>query len=466
MSETPLYFRSAHDLAGGLRDRAFTVAEMTNVFLDRIETYSRRCHAFITATPDQAREQAAKRDDCFAHDQASSVFFGIPFATKDLFDIAGVPTTGGSRVLFDNVPTKNAALVDFMLAVGAVSVGKANLHEFAYGATGENAHFGTPVNAYDESRLACGSSSGSAAAVAYGMCTAALGTDTGGSVRVPAVMNGLVGLKPTFERLSLEGAIPYCWSLDHAGLITRTVQDCAAMLAICGPAETQRAAPPPSPPSDIFGGLRIGLPTGAHFERADPEILALTEQVVRALEQRGARARPVSLPDLRFARTVSLTLQMPEALSYHSRYLETRAHLYGFDFRAGLALGQYVLAEHYVRSRRLVSQYRGETEAEFKDLDLIITPATPIPAPKLGTVSVTLGGETEAVGNALTRFTSFFNMTGHPALTMACGMHSLGLPIGIQLVGRFWREATLLAVAAVIEAEFSGSVHAPKIDRS
>lgn len=463
MSESPLHFRSAHELAGGLRRRAFNVSEITDIFLDRIAAYSARCHAFITATPDKARQEAAERDSRLSKDESASTFFGIPFATKDLIDIAGVPTTGGSRVLFDNIPMHNAAIVDSLFDAGAVSVGKTNLHEFAYGATGENEHFGTPVNAYDETRLACGSSSGSAATVAYGMCTAALGTDTGGSVRVPAVMNGLVGLKPTFERLPLRGVVPYCWSLDHVGLITRTVADAAAMLAICSGNGAQESGPATLPKNDTFVGLRIGIPIGTQFERADPEISALTQEVVRVLEHGGATVRRIELPDLRFARTASLTLQMPEALSYHSRYLETRSHLYGADFRAGLALGQYLLAEHYVRARRLVTQYRTETEAEFETLDIILTPATPIPAPKVGTISITLDGETEPLGNALTRFTSFFNMTGHPALTMACGMHSLGLPIGIQLVGRYRQEIRLLSVATAIEAQFSGSVPPPRV---
>ncbi len=462
MSETPLHFRSVHELASGLRNRAFSVAELVDVFADRIAIYSARSRAFITETTDDARRVAVERDERIARGRAKSAFCGIPFATKDLIDIAGVPTTGGSRVLFDNIPSSNAALVDALLDAGAVSVGKTNLHEFAYGATGENEHFGTPVNAYDETRLACGSSSGSAAAVAYGMCTAALGTDTGGSVRVPAVMNGLVGLKPTFERLSLRGVVPYCWSLDHAGLITRTVADAAAMLAICGGEAGQKESAALDE-GHAVDGLRVGVLTGPQLERVDPEIATLTLEVARALERSGARIRPVKLPDLRFARTASLTLQMPEALSYHSRYLETRSHLYGADFRAGLALGQYLLADHYVRARRMLTQYRNETEAEFETLDVMLMPATPIPAPKAGTTSVTLDGQTEPLGNALTRFTSFFNMTGHPALTMACGMHSLGLPIGIQLVGRYWQEACLLSAAAAIEAGFSGSVPNPHI---
>lgn len=317
MSETPIHFRSAHALAAGLRDREFSVPELIAVFAERIAAYAARSHAFITATPDSALQAAAELETSrSAH--PTSILRGIPFATKDLIDIAGVATTGGSRVLIDNVATENAALIDALFGAGAISMGKTNLHEFAYGATGENEHFGTPVNAYDETRLACGSSSGSAAAMAYGMCTVALGTDTGGSVRVPAVLNGLVGLKPTFEKLSLRGVVPYCWSLDHAGLMTRTIADAAAMLAVLSGADADIPASPPT--AGTLRGLRVGIPTGLHFERADPEIASLTDQVVRTLERGGARVRPVELPDLQFARTASLTVQMPEALSYHSRY--------------------------------------------------------------------------------------------------------------------------------------------------
>jgi aspartyl-tRNA(Asn)/glutamyl-tRNA(Gln) amidotransferase subunit A len=468
-TSSELCFQPATVIARLLRDRDLSVVELVDAFLSRIEERNAHSKAYISVTKDAARRAAAEADTRLGRGEAGSIFLGIPFGSKDLIDIKGVLTTGGSAVLHDNVATEDAAVIDRMNAIGAVSLGKTNLHEFAYGTTGENAVYGTAVNAYDGTRLACGSSSGSAAAVAHGLAAFALGTDTGGSVRVPAVMNGLVGLKPTFGRLSLKGVIPFCWSLDHLGLITRTVDDCAALFEACAaadagkapPAGTERSGPGDSADRSL-AGLRVGIPDRFYFERTDPEILAAAENAVRLLEQSGATVSKVSLPDARHARTASLTIQMPEALSFHSRYLEDRGHLYSEDLRAGLALGQYILAEHYIRAKRLVNQYRAGMRDVFADVDVILTPATPIPAPKIGTVKVAMDGVEEAVGNALTRFTTFFNMTGHPAVTFATEMHSLGLPIGVQLIGRYFEERVILKVAAVL-AERAGPIPLPDL---
>jgi aspartyl-tRNA(Asn)/glutamyl-tRNA(Gln) amidotransferase subunit A len=463
-----LCFQPAAVLARLLRDRKVSAAELVEAFLARIKRHNGAAKAYIAVTADAARRTAAECDGRLRRRDATSLLCGIPFGTKDLIDIEGVPTTGGSAVLQDNVAARSATVIERVTAAGAISLGKTNLHEFAYGTTGENGRYGTAVNAYDSSRLACGSSSGSAAAVAHGLAAFALGTDTGGSVRVPAVMNGLVGLKPTFGRIPTEGVLPYCWSLDHVGLITRTVGDCAALFELC-------AEPDGDPPflggEDIdssgladrsLAGLRVGIPAAYYFERTDPEIGAAAEAAISHLERSGAAINEVALPEVSHARTVSLTIQMPEALSFHSRYLEARGHLYSADFRAGLALGQYILAEHYVRAKRLVEQYRAGMRDAFKGCDVILTPATPIPAPEIGTVSVTMEGVEEPVGNALTRFTSFFNMTGHPALTLPVALHALGLPIGVQLVGRYGEERLVLGVAAALERQF-GPVPLPRL---
>ena len=397
---------------------------------------------------------------------------GLPYALKDLIDVKGVLTTAGSRVLHDNLAVSNAHCVDRLEAAGGVFLGKTNLHEFAYGATGENDLYGTPVNAYDTSRLACGSSSGSAAAVAFGLCAFSLGTDTGGSVRVPAVLNGLVGFKPTFGRISTSGVIPYCWSFDHLGTVTRDVGDAALLLeAIAG----HDSAAPNSGQVAVrdsgkalrgeAAGLRIGVPRSFYFERADSEILDATEEVIGQLASAGATVREVELPSMEHARTVSLTVQMPEALSYHGRYLESRGDLYGQDFRAGLALGQCLLAEHYVRAKRWVESYRRQTNAALDSVDVLITPATPIIAPKIGTTKSAIGGNEEPIGNALTRYTTFFNMSGHPALTLPVALHTKGLPMGVQVIGRHYDEERVLLAAAAIERLDGCGCPPPRIPR-
>ncbi|MEN9063123.1 amidase [Ponticoccus litoralis] len=224
----------AFDTVRGLKRRLtageITPGELVDVFADRIATHNERSKAFITVTADQARDEAARLT---ADDLTASAFAGVPYASKDLFDVAGVLTSAGSRVFHDRIATEDAFAVAQMRQAGAVSMGKTNLHEFAYGATGENEVYGTCVNAYDTTRLAGGSSSGSAAAVAFGLVPASLGTDTGGSVRAPAALNGLVGLKPTIGRVPTTGVVPYCWTLDHVGLMTRDVADCADFLGHC-----------------------------------------------------------------------------------------------------------------------------------------------------------------------------------------------------------------------------------------
>jgi aspartyl-tRNA(Asn)/glutamyl-tRNA(Gln) amidotransferase subunit A len=473
MSERPLALRTAGELAAMMRGGTLSPVELLDGYLDRIRHHDSTARAYITVTEEIARDAAQRAEVRLCEDKDSPALAGLPYAVKDLIDVAGVLTTGGSRVLHDNRARENARIVDLMNDGGAVLLGKANLHEFAYGATGENPLTGTSANPYDSSRLAGGSSSGSASAVGYGLAAAALGTDTGGSVRVPASLCGLVGLKPTMGRISTRGVIPFAWSLDHIGTLTRSVGDAAMLLQTL-------AGPDPHDPGSVdvtvgdymaaldapIDGLVVGVPERFYFERADGEILAASEAILRTLEARGARLVTVALPSMEHARTVSLAVQMPEALSYHSRYLDERGALYGADFRAGLALGQCLLAEHYLRAKRLIEAYRRETNAVLREVDVLVTPATPVIAPKFGTAHVTIDGVRETVGNALTRYTTFFNMTGHPAITLPAGLHSEGLPMAVQIVGGAFDEAGILRVASAIERNERFQIPLPDLDCS
>lgn len=456
--------RSLRDL---LKAGKITPTELVDVFASRIDQYNHQSKAFITSAIDAARHQARQISK---RDLEISPMAGVPYAAKDLYDVSGVLTTAGSRVFHDRVAKSDAFVISKLRSGQALFVGKTNLHEFAYGATGENNVFGTAVNAYDTSRLAGGSSSGSAAALAFGLVPAALGTDTGGSVRAPAALNGLVGLKPTIGRVSTSGVVAYCWTLDHVGLLSRTVADCADFLGVVAGQDTNDPSSADLPVPDYgtalnceVAGLRIGLPTNFYFERTDPEILSALDRIKQFLSDNGAKLVPITFPDMEHSRTVSLTVQMPEALSAHSAYLQERGHLYAADFRAGLALGQCILAEHYVKAKRFIEVYRRQTNQLFDDVDVILTPATPEIAQKVGTVKVRRDGVDEAIGNAITRFTTFFNMTGHPALTMPCAMHSEGLPIGLQLVGRYFDETTVFRVAHHIERSDKFAIPPPNL---
>ena len=458
MNPSNITFASLAELSALRQQQKISSSEIVEHFLQRIQQLNDKSKAFIVIYEEQVGLVAKACDQVAG---ASGALHGLPYAVKDLIDVAGEVTTGGSRVLENNYANEDAFLIARMRAAGAICVGKNNLHEFAYGATGENKIYGTAVNAYDTARLAGGSSSGSAAAVAFGLVPAAFGTDTGGSVRAPAALCGLVGFKPTIGRISTRGVIPYSWSLDHVGTITRTVADAALLLQTTAGYDPVDPGCANTPCADYLSvcngsisGLRVGLPRTFYFERADPEILAATENVIRFLEKSGATLVDIDMPDMAHCRTVSLTVQMPEALSFHMSYLNKQGDDYSEDFRAGLALGQCILAEHYIRAKRIMASYRQQTAAQFENVDVILTPATPVIAPKLGTVNVNMEGVDEAVGNAITRYTTFFNMTGHPALTLPCGLHSAGLPMGVQVVGRYFDEATVLQIASAISHAF------------
>ena len=445
-----LAFASIGELAGQLRSGQISAASLVQCYAKRIAALNATSKAFIALDVDRASALA----ETLAIGPADNLLKGIPYACKDLFDVKGMVTTGGSRVLADNIAEHDADVVSRMNQVGAIFIGKNNLHEFAYGATGENELYGTAPNPYDQSRLAGGSSSGSAAAVSYGLCAAALGTDTGGSVRAPAALCGLVGFKPTFGRISTEGVIPYSWTLDHVGTLTRSATDTGLLF-------NTLASNLHTPTPANLEGLQVGIPEGFFFERADTEILDSIDRLMSFLRNAGAKLKPVTMPSMEHSRTVSLTVQMPEALSYHNRYLEQRGDLYSQPFRAGLALGQCLLAEQYIRAKRFIESYRREMDRVFDGVDLLLTPATPVIAPKIGTVEVTVDGQAEPAGNAITRYTSFFNMTGHPAITLPCGMHSEGLPIAAQLIGKHYGDEQLIGTASLIESGYDFKIPLP-----
>ena len=448
-----LAFAPIGELAVRLRSGEITAASLVQCYADRIATLNATSKAFISLDIDRASATA----ESLAIGPGDNPLKAIPYACKDLFDVNGMVTSGGSRVLADNVAVHDAEVVTRMNQSGAIFIGKNNLHEFAYGATGENTLYGTAPNPYDQSRLAGGSSSGSAAALGYGLCAAAMGTDTGGSVRAPAALCGLVGFKPTFGRISTEGVIPFSWTLDHVGTLTRSAADTALLFNVL--ADKVKA-----PAAVKLEELRIGIPEGFFFARADTEILDSIDYLLNFLRNSGARLKPVTMPSMEHSRGVSLTVQMPEALSYHNRYLEQRGDLYSQDFRAGLALGQCLLAEQYIRAKRFIESYRRDMDKIFDGIDLLLTPATPVIAPKIGAIDVTVDGQTEPAGNAITRYTSFFNMTGHPAITLPCGMHSEGLPIAAQLIGKHHGDEQLIAAATLIESSYDFKLPLPVIN--
>jgi aspartyl-tRNA(Asn)/glutamyl-tRNA(Gln) amidotransferase subunit A len=437
------------DLVRAFREGRQSPFEFAHTLLGHIDAAA-SSHSYITVTRDHA---LARAKAIAAASERGSGLFGIPYACKDLFFTRGIETTGGSRARRGWIPDHDAAVIERLSAAGAILVGKTNMHEFAHGITGENPVFGTPVNPYDSTRLAGGSSSGSATAVAQGLACFALGSDTGGSTRVPAALCGLVGLKPTYGRVSLFGAIPYSWSVDHAGILANSAEDTAAVLQVVAGFDARDPASADLPVDDYGAALntplprRLGILSAASMPVLEPSVANAYRHAIDGFKAAGAEISEIVLPDLAEARTVALLIQMPEALAYHRRGLAEQGALYGADVRAGFAVGEFILAEHYVTAKRMMERYRQQMATAFRQVDAILTPTCPIVAPKLGQTTVTLGGRELPVGNALTCFTSLFNMTGNPAVSVPCGFDEGGLPIGLQIVGRPFEEGTILRLA-------------------
>lgn len=444
--------KSIRTMAVALEGGSRSAVEIARECIAAAERTNPSLHSFITVTADHALTQARQADARRTAGRVLGPLDGVPYAAKDMFETSGIRTTCGSRVLETNVPDTSAAVIRKLDAAGASLIGKTNLHEFAYGATGENGWAGTVVNPHDETRLAGGSSSGSAAAVAVGIVPFALGTDTGGSVRVPAALCGITGYKPTFGLISLDGVIPYCWSLDHAGVLATCVGD-VAMVA------RHVAMIPTATP---VKGLRVGLVQGWEH-KCEASVRDAFLAAKSHLQRLGATFGVIHLPDQAEARTVSLTIQLAETLTYHGPNLARARDHFGVDIRSGMVLGQFLSAEAYIQCKRVLETYRRAFADRMKAFDVLLTPACPITAPKVGTVDITVAKQIMPIGNALTLFTSFFNLVGAPALVVPVASPSGGLPVAIQLVSSPGSDAELFEIALMLE-----KMHArnPDPDRS
>ncbi len=447
-----------------VRERKLSPVELTDACLARVEAAEPTLNAFITVTADQARASAKTAAGEIARGEYRGPLHGIPVALKDLFATAGVRTTAGSTILADNVPAEDSDPAARLKAAGAVPLGKLNLHEFAYGATGVNPHYGACHNPWDTSRITGGSSSGSGASVASGECFAALGTDTGGSIRIPASLCGVAGIKPTFGRVSRRGVIPLSWSLDHVGPLTRCVEDAAIVLqAIAGrdPADASSSREPvPDYTATLqegVRGLRFGVPREFFFDHVDPEVERAVRAAIDVLEGLGAQMLDIGLPLITEAPAAVTAIMLPEALAYHRKWMQERPDDYGDDVRYRLELGATFLAVHYVQAQRLREVIVGRWPAEvFDRVDLLTMPTTMAPAFPIGRSDL-------SVTFSLIRNTNPLNLLGIPAMSVPCGFTRAGLPIGLQLSGRWWDEATVLRAAYAYEQATDWHKRAPPL---
>jgi len=457
MSDLDLANLSISRAARALRARELSPLELTDAYLRRIEQLNPRVNAYITVTAERAREDAKRAGEELAAGNARGALHGIPIAHKDLYETAGIRTTGGAKIHANHVPAEDCTVARKLREAGTVLLGKLNTHEYAYGATTNNPHFGPTRNPWDLERIPGGSSGGSGAAIAAGLATATTGTDTGGSIRMPASVCGVVGLKPTYGRVSKAGVLPLSYAFDHAGPLTRTVEDAALMLnAIAGydPADPHSARVPIADATAGLGagvrGLRIGVPRGAFFGRLEDEVGPALERALAELGRLGAEVREVEVPGVAEAVGGLFGFVLAEAQEIHAASLRSRPQDIGDDVRAILQTpapdAAALMAGLRARDALTVAMRR-----TLETFDVLVTPTTPITAARIGQDTVRTGGADEPTLVAMIRCTAPFNATHLPALSLPCGFTRAGLPIGLQIAGRPFDEATVLRVGHAYE---------------
>lgn len=450
---------SLKDLGRLVRRKEISPPELLRQTLARIEQVDKQLNSYITVIAESAQAEARLAEKEILRGRYRGPLHGLPVAIKDMFATRGVRTTCGSKVLGEWVPDEDATAVARLRAAGAVIVGKTNMHEFSYGVTSDNPHFGPVHNPWDLQRVPGGSSGGSAAAVATSLCAAALGSDTGGSIRIPSAVCGVVGLKPTYGRVSRFGAIPLAWSIDHVGPIAKSVPDAAILLeAMAGhdpkdPTSSREVVPRylQALTGDVRG-VRLGVPKDYFFDHIDAEILSAVRATIETLQELGARAVEVSIPHLENCAAMEAHITLAEATSYHEHHLETRADEYGTGVRTNLEAGRYLLATDYVKSQRARGLLHQVLAEVFRQVDVLVAPTLPAFPPRIGEVYVQSGDLQEHVVDAFLRFNIPFNLTGLPAISIPCGFSSTGLPIGLQIAGKAFDEATVLRVAHAYES--------------
>lgn len=432
--------------------------EVTEAYLARIEAREPDLNAFIRVTADTALAQARAAEAEFRAGRYRGPLHGVPIGIKDLFDVAGLPTTAGSRLFLNHVATEDAPSVARLRAAGVVFLGKLNMHEVAYGVTGDSSYFGATRNPWDTGRSPGGSSSGSAAAVAAGLCAAATGTDTGGSIRMPATLCGIVGLKPTYGRVSKRGVLPLSFSLDHVGPMARSIYDVAVMLqALAGydprdPASIER--PVPSFTANLARGVRgltIAVDPDYSLVGATDDVLDGLRHTLDILRHEGATVIEVSLPRLAGATKAALDILNAEASAFHEERLKTRPDEFQPDVVSRLQLGFQVSGMDYGRAVQLRAELAHDFEVVFDQADIFLAPGTAVPAPIRGATEAFIHGAPVNMREAIARYTRPFNLLGLPVLAVPSGISAEGLPVGVQLVGRAWDEATLLRAGRVLE---------------
>jgi len=445
LSENELEYLTIDEAAALVAARKVSPVELIEEALARVDRYNPHGKFFITVDADGARKAALAAEADIATSGPRSKLHGLPVSLKDNFKTAGIRTTAGSLILRDSVPARDSEVARRLKEAGAVLLGKTNMHEFAYGITSENPHYGDVRNPWNFARISGGSSGGSAASIAAGIGFGSVGTDTGGSIRVPSSFCGVVGLKPTYDLVSVEGTIPLAKSFDHVGPIGRTVGDVRAMLNVISESHSEES----------FEGrtFRIGWPSNYYFDFLDDEVKLLLEQAAKCFKLLGVEVQEVKLPSLQEAMEVGTQMSMAESTAWHEArgYYPQRESMYGEDVRGRLAMGRGMSAADYVRGIEVKEKLMADFSRVFTSVDAILVPSTPAGAPAIGRTEIAIAGKTETLRTAIMRLNRPTNFTGHPSMTVPCGFTREGLPVGLQLIGAWWSEAKLLAIAEMYE---------------
>ncbi len=437
-------------------DGEVSPVELTSACLERIAGIDAQVNAFITVTADTAVDEARAAERERVRGEAAGPLAGVPIAVKDLFDTAGVRTTAGSSFFAERVPDRDAAVVQKLRAAGAVLLGKLNMHEWALGVTNDNPHYGACHNPWALDRITGGSSGGSAAALAAGLCFGSLGSDTGGSIRIPASLCGVVGLKPTYGRVSLRGVVPLSWSLDHAGPMARRVSDVALLLdVIAGPDRGDPGSVDVAADDyttrldDGISGWRIGVIADEWLGDIESNVHTLVRKATQVLASAGAQIEELAAPQLPDAARLNGLMTTADAATFHRERMESAPDHFGSDVLARLRRGAGYGATDYADARRQQTILRHTFSSWFVEhggmFDAVVLPTTPCTAPRIA------GLDAVATAPVLTRLTAPFNFTGLPALSVPCGLTPEGLPVGLQIVGAPWAERRVLRVGRAYE---------------
>jgi len=458
MDTLEICYMSAGDLSKLVQNKEISPVEIIEAHLTRIDATEPVLNSFITLLADEARGAALQAEKDIQAGRYKGPLHGIPVALKDLYDTGGVRTTSGSRIFDNFIPTEDCTVAAKFQQAGAILVGKLNMHPFAYGPTGENLDYGHMHNPWNPDMVTGGSSGGSGSAAAAGQCTITTGSDTGGSIRIPAALCGIVGLKPTYGLVSRHGLTALSWSLDHPGPMTRTVEDAAITMNVIAGHDPKDVASAkvdiPDYTSALSGdikGLRIGI-VKEYFETPlDPQVRKAVMDAIGLLESMGAEVKEVSYPMFNQSQAISSTVLMSEATAYHRDLLEKDGHQIYEPVRQRLEAGLFISAAEYLRAQQARTIFDNQGRRLLDDVDLLAGPTEPVTAPRIMASKVMAGEQEVGVVGALTQYTRPYNINGFPAISVPCGFSDENMPIGLQLAGKPFDELTVLRAAHAYE---------------